>query len=78
LGIFFLNGLALASWVVRIPAVQEKLTLSEGLLGLALLGVAVGALAASYSERGSMQRQKANGSSSLLRTAARCSRPLQP
>ncbi|MDQ5819733.1 MAG: MFS transporter, partial [Actinomycetota bacterium] len=46
LGIFFLNGLALASWVVRIPAVQEKLTLSEGLLGLALLGSAVGALAA--------------------------------
>ena len=46
LGIFFLNGLALASWVVRIPAVQEKLTLSEGLLGLALLGAAVGALAA--------------------------------
>ncbi len=46
LGIFFLNGLALASWVVRIPAVQEKLDLSEGLLGLALLGSAVGALAA--------------------------------
>ncbi len=46
LGIFFLNGLALASWVVRIPAVQEKLTLGEGLLGLALLGAAVGALAA--------------------------------
>jgi MFS family permease len=46
LGIFFLNGLALASWVVRIPAVQEKLDLSEGFLGLALLGAAVGALAA--------------------------------
>ena len=46
LGIFFLNGLALASWFVRIPSVQEKLVLSEGLLGIALLGAAVGALAA--------------------------------
>ncbi len=44
LAIFFLNGLAVASWFVRIPAVQEKLALSEGLLGLALLGTATGAL----------------------------------
>ncbi len=46
LAVFFLNGFAFASWVVRIPAVKEKLALSEGLLGLALLGVAVGALTA--------------------------------
>lgn len=44
LGVFFLNGVALASWVVRIPAVQQKLSLGEGALGLALLGMAVGAL----------------------------------
>jgi MFS family permease len=43
-GIFFLNGFVFASWVVRIPAVQQRLDLGEGLLGLALLGVAVGAL----------------------------------
>ncbi len=43
-GIFFLNGVVLAAWVVRIPAVQEKLSLGEGLLGVALLGAAVGAL----------------------------------
>ena len=43
-GIFFLNGFVFASWVVRIPAVQQKLDLGEGLLGLALLGIAVGAL----------------------------------
>jgi MFS family permease len=42
--IFFLNGVALASWFVRIPAIQEKLGLGEGLLGVALLGAAVGAL----------------------------------
>lgn len=44
LGVFSLNGFALGSWFVRIPAVQDELSLSEGLLGLALLGVAVGAL----------------------------------
>ena len=44
LGIFFLNGFGFGSWAVRIPAVQEKLDLSEGLLGLALLGIAAGSL----------------------------------
>ena len=42
--IFFVNGTATANWLVRIPAVQQKLGLSEGELGLALFGVAVGAL----------------------------------
>ena len=44
LAVFFVNGLGFASFVVRIPAVQEKLSLGEGLLGLALLGVSVGSL----------------------------------
>lgn len=44
LGVFFINGFGFASWVVRIPAVQEKLALSEGLLGIALLGIAFGSL----------------------------------
>ncbi len=42
--IFFVNGTVLASWVPHIPYVQNKLGLSEGLLGLALLSIAVGAL----------------------------------
>jgi MFS family permease len=42
--VFALNGVALGSWFVRIPAIQEGLSLGEGLLGLALLGAAVGAL----------------------------------
>ena len=44
--IFFLNGFILSSWVPRIPAVKDALDLSEGRLGLALLGTAVGALMA--------------------------------
>jgi MFS family permease len=44
LGIFFLNGFGFGSWAVRIPAVQERLDLGEGLLGLALLGMAAGSL----------------------------------
>jgi MFS family permease len=44
--LFFLNGMILATWVTRLPAVQAKLMLSTGELGIALLGTAVGALAA--------------------------------
>jgi MFS family permease len=44
--LFFLNGAAMANWVVRIPAIQEQLHLGAGALGIALLGVAVGALLA--------------------------------
>ncbi len=44
LAVFFLNGFALAGWFVWIPAVQEKLEIGEGPLGVALLGAAAGAL----------------------------------
>jgi MFS family permease len=43
---FLLNGIAIGSWVTRIPDVQRRLALSEGSLGLALLGAALGALVA--------------------------------
>ncbi|MEN3944018.1 MFS transporter [Prosthecobacter sp. SYSU 5D2] len=42
--LFFINGALFASWVSRIPALQQKLDLSHGTLGLALLGMATGAL----------------------------------
>ncbi|WNG50076.1 MFS transporter [Archangium minus] len=42
--IFFVNGVAFASWVPHIPAVQARLGLSTAELGLALLAVAGGAL----------------------------------
>jgi MFS family permease len=43
---FFVNGALLASWISRIPAMQIKLDLSEGELGLVLLGGGVGTLVA--------------------------------
>ncbi len=43
---FFVNGAAMATWVPLIPSVQQRLDLSAGELGLALLGVAVGAVMA--------------------------------
>lgn len=41
---FMLNGVAFANWATRIPAVRERLALSESALGFALLGTAVGAM----------------------------------
>ncbi|MFM9105472.1 MAG: MFS transporter [Chloroflexota bacterium] len=43
---FLLNGIAMGNWVARIPDVQRRLDLSEGELGFALLGSALGALVA--------------------------------
>ena len=44
--LFFLNGAIFATWATRIPAVQARLALSPGELGLSLLGAAAGALVA--------------------------------
>ncbi|MCP5099026.1 MAG: MFS transporter [Chloroflexi bacterium] len=44
LAAFFINGTLFATWVSRIPAIQTKLGLSEGSLGLILLGLSVGVL----------------------------------
>jgi fucose permease len=41
---FFVNGAATATWVPLIPSVQQKLDLNAGELGIALLGVAIGAV----------------------------------
>ncbi len=43
---FFLHGLIVATWISRIPAVQSRLGLTAGHLGLALLGTAAGAMIA--------------------------------
>ena len=43
---FFLNGVLVATWVSRIPAVQSRLGLTHGTLGLALLCLAFGAVLA--------------------------------
>ena len=42
--IFFVNGAVFAAWATRIPAVQERLGLSAGELGVAVLGLEGGAV----------------------------------
>lgn len=44
--VFFVHGVVIATWVPRIPAIKERLGLTPGSLGVALLGLAVGALLA--------------------------------
>lgn len=42
--IFAINGMVFGNWFVRVPEVQKALGLSEGQLGLALLGLPLGSL----------------------------------
>jgi MFS family permease len=44
--VFLANGLLFGSWAARIPALQDRLELSEGSLGIALAFLALGALVA--------------------------------
>ncbi len=44
--LFLVHGLVVATWVSRIPAIKTELRLSDGTLGLALLGSAVGSVLA--------------------------------
>ena len=44
--VFFVNGVLIASWTAHIPHVKEYLRLSDGSLGLALLGAPVGSVLA--------------------------------
>jgi len=46
LAMFFVNGAGLATWLSMIPAVQQRLALTSGQLGVALLGLALGAVVA--------------------------------
>ena len=43
---FFTNGALMATWVSRIPAMQSKLGLSDGGLGLVLVGLSAGMMTA--------------------------------
>jgi predicted MFS family arabinose efflux permease len=47
--VFLVNGTVFGSWAPHIPLVQERLGLSPGVLGAALLAIAVGALVAMLS-----------------------------
>ena len=43
---FFVHGFLFASWTAHIPQVQQRLSLSDGRLGLALLGAPIGSVLA--------------------------------
>jgi MFS family permease len=44
--VFFLNGLIFGSWAARIPAVRDRVGLSDGELGIALACAAIGSIVA--------------------------------
>ena len=46
LAMFFANGAVSANWLARILQIQANLAMSEGELGLVLMGMAVGVLSA--------------------------------
>jgi MFS family permease len=46
IAVFFVQGFLFASWTAHIPRVQQNLGLSNGRLGLALLGAPVGSVLA--------------------------------
>jgi len=54
--VFFLLGLLGGSWLSRVPAISGSLHLSSGVLGLALLGLPVGSVAASLVLPGLLRR----------------------
>ncbi|RCV52119.1 MFS transporter [Marinitenerispora sediminis] len=43
---FFISGMIMAAWAARVPAVKAQAGLNDGQLSIALLGLALGALAA--------------------------------
>ena len=51
LGMFFINGALMATWISRIPQIQDKLGLSEGQLGIVLHAIAHGIGTALFGER---------------------------
>lgn len=75
---FLLLGLVFGSWVTRIPAVQNRLGLEDGQLGIALLSMSIGAIVAMPSTGWLIQRW---GNAAVLRTAAltlACMLPVLP
>jgi len=53
---FLVNGVFIATWVSRIPAIQAKLALSEGALGLVLVGLTSGLVSALFFASGLIAR----------------------
>ena len=53
---FIVNGILMATWASRIPAVQEKMALSDGELGIILAGFSAGLLTALLISAGLISR----------------------
>jgi MFS family permease len=45
---FFVFGFMVASWIAHIPTIKNRLGISSGQLGMALLGIAIGSLISMY------------------------------
>jgi MFS family permease len=67
--IFLANGFFLGTWAALIPAVEERLRISHGELGIALLSIAVGAVIAMPLGGVAISRL---GSATVLRIATIC------
>ena len=73
IGLVFMSlSFIFGSWVVRLPELQTGLALTEGKLGLALLGMAIGSLIATPIS-GWLLNNMAIGKATLLSTSLACS-----
>ena len=75
--VFATNSIVFGGWFVRIPEVQERLALSEGELGLGLLGLPVGALVIMLLT-GSLVARFGAGRTTLVATLAFCASVATP
>ena len=75
--VFATNSIVFGGWFVRIPEVKERLALSEGELGLALLGLPIGALFIML-VTGSLVARFGAGRTTLVATLAFCASVVTP
>src|SRR3954470_6104239 len=67
--VFFVNGATYASWTPRLPELQRELGISDGALGLTLVGMGLGGLLAS-SCRGWPVARRGSRTTTLVTSAA--------
>src|SRR4051794_3096419 len=67
--VFFVNGATYASWTPRLPELQLELGISDGALGLTLVGMGLGGLAAS-SFSGWLVDRRGSRTTTMLTSAA--------
>ena len=75
--VFATNSIVFGGWFVRIPEVKERLALSEGELGIALLGLPVGSLFIMLLT-GSLVARFGAGRTTLVATLAFCASVVTP